>query len=79
MSVPIPVGQTERDFRGRKRDRYPLALFPLLLPLQYPSWDEGGADWRNGEEGKDESGEKRAGVVAAAVTNIPGMDYGAGP
>lgn len=49
MSVPIPVGQTESDFRGRKRDRYPLALFPLFLPLQYPSRDEGGADWRNGE------------------------------
>lgn len=32
-----------------------------------------------GKEGKDESGEKREGVVVAAVTNIPGMDYGAGP
>lgn len=49
MLVPIPVGERERAFRGRKRDRYPLALFPLFLPLQYPCWDEGGADWRNGE------------------------------
>jgi hypothetical protein len=32
-----------------------------------------------GKEGKDESGQKREGVVAAAATNIPGMDYGAGP
>jgi len=36
MLVPIRVGQTESDSRGRKRDRYPLALFPLLLPSSIP-------------------------------------------
>lgn len=36
--------------RGGKEIAIPLALFPLFpLPLQYPCWDEGGADWRNGE------------------------------
>lgn len=67
----IETGLTERG----KEIAIPLAIFPLLLPLQYPCWDEGGPDWRNGERRVD----MREGVVAAAVTNIPGMDYGASP
>ena len=66
----VEVQRERARFQGEeKRSLSPQHFFPLFVPLQYPCWDEGGADWRNEKEGK--------GVVAA--TNIPGMDYGAGP
>ena len=73
--------ERESDFRGRKRDRYPLVLFPLFLPSpsSIPVGMKAERIGGMGKEGKDESTEEREGVVAAAVTNIPGMDYGAGP
>lgn len=66
--------ERQRALRGRKRDRYPLSSFspfppPSSIPVGMKAERIGGM----GKEGKDESGVKREGVVAAA-TNIPGMD-----
>lgn len=72
----------ESASKGRKRDRYPLSTFsPFSSPSSIPVGMKAERIGGMGKEGKDESGEKREGVVAAAAaaTDIPGMDYGAGP
>jgi len=49
-NVGADTGRTDRErFQGEEKRSLSLSTFSPFTPLQYPSWDEGGADWRNEE------------------------------